>query len=106
MSHPFDSGPVEEPFAIRFTASRGARRWTSSCKGPPPTASAGSMASSAAPRFGRSTMPDAITRPGNATYGAAIKRMLEEWNARKGPTVDAKRATVEVRVPTGERPWV
>ena len=107
------------------------------------------------------TMPDATARPGSAKYRAAMKNMLEGWNAglarldgeleadrdrkrklvpygdallpedrkqipesdmppgtppwmrslkqwatRVGATPDAKRATVEVRVPTGERPWV
>ena len=106
------------------------------------------------------TMPDATARPGSAKYKAAMKNMLEGWNAglarldgelgadrdrkrklvpygeallpedrkqipesdmppgtpawmrslkqwatRKGATPDAKRATVEVKVPTGERPW-
>jgi uracil-DNA glycosylase len=106
------------------------------------------------------TMPDATARPGTANYSAAMKRLLDEWNAglarldealgpnrdrkrtlapygdelqpddrkqipehdmppgtppwmrslkqwatRKGTTADAKRATIEVRVPTGERPW-
>ena len=106
------------------------------------------------------TMPDAVARPGSAEYAAAMKQMLEEWNAglartgkvlgadrdrerslvpygeallpddrkpipegdmtagtppwmrslkqwatRRGSTEDTKRATVEVRVPAGERPW-
>jgi hypothetical protein len=32
-------------------------------------------------------------------------RSLKQWATRKGTTADAKRATIEVRVPTGERPW-
>ena len=32
-------------------------------------------------------------------------RSLKQWAARIGSTEDTKRATVEVRVPTGERPW-
>ena len=105
-------------------------------------------------------MPDATARPGSAAYRAAMRRLLEQWNAglarldgalgpqrdrnralvpygdelepddrkqipehdmppgtppwmrslkqwatRKGTTPEAKRATSEVRVPTGERPW-
>ena len=106
------------------------------------------------------TMPDATARPGSAGYQAAMRRLLEQWNAglerldaalgpdrdrqrtlvpygdellpddrkqipeqdlppgtppwmrslkqwatRKGSTAELKRATIEVRVPAGERPW-
>jgi uracil-DNA glycosylase len=35
----------------------------------------------------------------------AWMRSLKQWAARKGSTADTKRATLEVTVPSGERPW-
>jgi hypothetical protein len=32
-------------------------------------------------------------------------RSLKQWATRKGSSPELKRATIEVRVPTGERPW-
>jgi hypothetical protein len=32
-------------------------------------------------------------------------RSLKQWATRKGSTPEAKRATIEVKVPAGERPW-
>ena len=32
-------------------------------------------------------------------------RSLKQWATRKGSSAELKRATIEVRVPAGERPW-
>jgi hypothetical protein len=32
-------------------------------------------------------------------------RSLKQWATRKGSTPEAKRATIEVKAPAGERPW-
>jgi hypothetical protein len=32
-------------------------------------------------------------------------RSLQQWAARVGDTPDTKRATLQITIPTGERPW-
>lgn len=49
----------------------------------------------------RKPIPEGDMPPGTPPW----MRSLKQWATRKGSTPDAKRATVEVRVPTGERPW-
>lgn len=49
----------------------------------------------------RKQIPESDMPPGTPAW----MRSLKQWATRKGATPDAKRATVEVKVPTGERPW-
>jgi hypothetical protein len=50
----------------------------------------------------RKPIPESDMPPGTPPW----MRSLKQWATRVGSTPDVKRATVEVRVPTGERPWV
>jgi hypothetical protein len=49
----------------------------------------------------RKQIPEHDMPPGTPPW----MRSLKQWATRKGTTPDAKRATIEVRVPVGERPW-
>jgi hypothetical protein len=49
----------------------------------------------------RKQIPEQDMPPGTPPW----MRSLKQWAARRGTTTDAKRATIEVRVPAGERPW-
>jgi hypothetical protein len=49
----------------------------------------------------RKQIPDHDMPPGTPPW----MRSLKQWAARKGSSPELKRATIEVRVPTGERPW-
>ena len=49
----------------------------------------------------RKPIPESDMPPGTPPW----MHSLRQWATRKGSTPDAKRATVEVRVPTRERPW-
>jgi hypothetical protein len=49
----------------------------------------------------RSPIPDFDLPAGSPPWWSSVK----QWAARKGETPEAKRATIEVKVPSGERPW-
>ena len=49
----------------------------------------------------RAPIPDFDLPAGAPEWWSSVK----QWAARKGATPAAKRATIEVRVPSGERPW-
>jgi uracil-DNA glycosylase len=49
----------------------------------------------------RAPIPEFDLPAGSPPWWSSVK----QWAARKGETADAKRATIEVRVPSGERPW-
>jgi hypothetical protein len=46
-------------------------------------------------------MPPAQHAPGTPPWMPSLK----EWATRNGSSPEPKRATIEVRVPAGERPW-
>lgn len=49
----------------------------------------------------RSPIPDFDLPAGSPRWWSSVK----QWAVRKGASPAAKRATIEVRVPAGERPW-
>jgi uracil-DNA glycosylase len=49
----------------------------------------------------RASIPDFDLPAGSPAWWSSVK----QWATRKGATPQAKRATIEVKVPAGERPW-
>jgi hypothetical protein len=49
--------------------------------------------------------PQTDPRARHASRPPPWMRSLKQWATRKGSTPEAKRATIEVKVPAGERPW-
>lgn len=49
----------------------------------------------------RGAIPDFDLPAGSPPWWSSVK----QWAVRKGPNPEAKRATIEVKVPAGERPW-
>ena len=49
--------------------------------------------------------PQTVPRATLPTGTPPWMRSLKQWATRKGSTAELKRATIEVRVPAGERAW-